>query len=306
MESRHPAPSASPSPPPPGDDAVWHALVDGQLPAAEARHVREQLRSDEAAQAAMAHWQLQGERLRALQQDLLNAPVPETLRAAAARVDRHLARQDQWWRWGGMAASVLLAFALGWVGRSQWSGGPSGRASAVLAGAPAAQQHFVQQAAMAHAVYQPEVRHPVEVTAAQQDHLVQWLSKRLNRPLKVPVLTAMGYELVGGRLLPGDTGARAQFMYQNAEGQRITLYLGALTPAPASGSASASSAASPAATADTALPAPVPSTAFEFNRDGPVPAFYWTDAGFGYALSGQMPRAQLLALATSVYTQLQP
>ncbi len=53
----------------------------------------------------------------------------------------------------------------------------------------------------------PEVRHPVEVTAAQQDHLVQWLSKRVGRPLKVPVLAAEGYELVGGRLLSGDGGA---------------------------------------------------------------------------------------------------
>ena len=74
---------------------------------------------------------------------------------------------------------------------------------------------FVRQAAGVHAVYQPEQRHPVEVGAARQDHLVQWLSKRLGRPLKVPVLSTQGFELVGGRLLPGDASARAQFMYQN-------------------------------------------------------------------------------------------
>ena len=44
-------------------------------------------------------------------------------------------------------------------------------------------------ALVAYAVYAPEVRHPVEVAATQQEHLVQWLSKRLGRPLKVPDLT---------------------------------------------------------------------------------------------------------------------
>jgi anti-sigma factor RsiW len=135
---------------------------------------------------------------------------------------------------------------------------------------------------VAHAVFQPEVRHPVEVTAAQQEHLVQWLSKRLGRPLKVPVLTAQGYELVGGRLLPGDEGARAQFMYQNAAGQRITLYLGALK--------------SSSADANT--------TEFKFLESGSVPGFYWVDHGFGYAIAGQLPRAALHDLASAVYAQL--
>ena len=310
MEPRSPAPSNAP-PHTPTDDTVWHALVDGQLPAREAQRAREQLRGDESAHAAMAQWQLQRERLRALHQDLLEAPVPDSLRAAAARADRHLARQGQWWRRGGMAASVLLAFTLGWTGRGQWSAGPAGHAPVVQAQAP--MQHFAQQAAVAHAVYQPEVRHPVEVTAAQQDHLVQWLSKRLNRPLKVPTLSALGYELVGGRLLPGDTGARAQFMYQNAEGQRVTLYLGALAPtaaaqAPAAGASSPPSPpAAPTSPSAATVPAQqLPATAFELNRDAPVPAFYWADAGFGYALSGQLPRTELLALATAVYTQLLP
>jgi len=225
-----------------------------------------------------AAWQAQRDQLKALHQDLLQAPVPDALRAAALRLAEHQARQAQWWRWGGMAASVLAAFALGWTGRAQWPVQPG----KVLAQTQQPSQRFAQQAAVAHAVYQPEVRHPVEVGAAQQEHLVQWLSKRLGRPLKAPALGPQGYELVGGRLLPGETGARAQFMYQDGTGQRITLYLGAL--------------AAPGASAD---------TAFQFTDGGPVPGFYWTDAGFGYALSGQLPRARLLELATAVYRQLQ-
>ncbi len=70
-------------------------------------------------------------------------------------------------------------------------------------------------AAVAHAVYSPEVRHPVEVGADQEAYLVRWLPKRLGANLKVPHLAAQGYPLVGGRLLPGERGPAAQFMYQD-------------------------------------------------------------------------------------------
>lgn len=287
------------------ESSSWHALVDGQLPPAQAQALREQLRDDEGAQDTLAHWQVQRDRLHALHADLIDAPVPDALLSAALRAAERKDQQSQWWRWGGMAASVLLAFVLGWTGRSHWPNTAPGPTLAaghpgapLLAAEPAGR--FAQQASVAHAVYQPEVRHPVEVTAAQQDHLVQWLSKRLDRPLKIPALGAQGYELVGGRLLPGDTGVRAQFMYQNAAGQRITLYLGALAPASTGGAASNGKDGPPPA----ALPATTATTAFQFTQQGPVPGFYWTDAGFGYALSGQLSRPELLNLATAVYGQL--
>ena len=147
----------------------------------------------------------------------------------------------------------------------------------------------MRQASVAHSVFSPEVRHPVEVTAAQQEHLVQWLSRRLGKPLKVPVLAAQGYELMGGRLLPGDSGARAQFMFQNPGGSRVTLYLGAINdPAPGTG----------------ALKNDTAQTAFRYGADGPVSSFYWIDQGFGYALSGEIAREELMRLAQLVYQQL--
>lgn len=296
MDPTRPAPSHHAD-----ESSTWHALADGQLPPAQAQALREQLRDDEEAQATLRLWQGQRQRLQALHQDLLHAPVPDALLATALRAADRRERQAQWWRWGGMAASVLLAFVLGWTGRSQWQAAGTEK---TLAAGPNAMlvatepvKRFAQQASLAHAVYQPEVRHPVEVTAAQQDHLVQWLSKRLDRPLKIPGLGAQGYELVGGRLLPGDTGVRAQFMYQNNAGHRITLYLGALAPAPTSANDHKTQPIAPIAES---------TTAFQFTQQGPVPGFYWTDAGFGYALSGQLSRADLLMLATAVYQQLNP
>ena len=280
---------------------AWHALVDGRLPPADAAGLQQQLAADAAAQATVAQWQAQRQQLRALHQNLLEAPLPDALlQTLAGATARRTEQHRRWWRWGGMAASVLVAFALGWVGRGQW---PAVAPSGLLAmNASAPTQRFATQAAMAHAVYQPEQRHPVEVPAAQQEHLVQWLSKRLGRPLKLPLLTAQGYELVGGRLLPGDTGARAQFMYQNSAGERVTLYLGALAPTTATQALPpATVLTAPAKPAQAQQPA---ETAFRFTQEGPVPGFYWTDQGFGYALSGQLPRPALQALATAVYQQL--
>jgi len=140
---------------------------------------------------------------------------------------------------------------------------------------------FPMRAARAHAVYVTEVRHPVEVDASQQEHLVAWLSKRLGTSLRVPVLAEEGYSLLGGRLLPGPDGAVAQFMYQDSSGGRLTLYV-----------SHRANVESP--------------TAFRFAQEGKVSVFYWIDRDFGYALSGDIDRTQLARVANVVYRQLEP
>jgi anti-sigma factor RsiW len=258
----------------PADEADLHAYVDGHLDPARRAAVEARLSADPESARRVREWAEQREALRALHAELLEEPVPEHLVQAAQQLHHRSSRLAQWQRWGGMAASVLVAFGLGWGGHEQWQM-RSTQAPATMV--------FARQAAVAHAVFAPEVRHPVEVEAAQQQHLVQWLSKRLNRPLKLPSLAPAGYELVGGRLLSGDSGARAQFMYQNANGDRITLYVGAVD--------------SPAAKA-------MGETAFRFSSEGGVSSFYWVDQGFGYAISGKLPRQGLLGLAEAIYKQL--
>ena len=283
----------------PPSDAVpeddLHALLDGRLSPQERAALETRLVHDATATATLAAWRTQRDALRNLHRTLLTEPVPASLLAAGQRAAGSHRQFDQWWRWGGMAAGVVLAFGVGWLSHGQWTAlGP--QTTQALATARGTSQEFARQATVAHVVYAPEVRHPVEVTAAQQDHLVQWLSKRLGRPLKVPNLSAQGYELVGGRLLPGDAGARAQFMFQNAGGERVTLYLGALN-------ANANSNANANANASASAPASR-ETAFSFSTDGPVPGFYWVDQGFGYALAGKLPREALMQLAKVVYEQL--
>jgi anti-sigma factor RsiW len=137
------------------------------------------------------------------------------------------------------------------------------------------------RAARAHLVYSPEVRHPVEVDAKESEHLVKWLSKRLDVPLKVPQLTQEGFELLGGRLLPGnDGGPVAQFMYQDASGKRLTLYV------------------TPTKPGETL-------TSFRFAKEGKVSVFYWIDDACGYALSGEVDKNTLAKVASLVYKQLE-
>ena len=257
-----------------GEDEL-HALVDGRLPEAQAAELRRAVAADAQLQATVDAWTSQRDALRRafVLPDGETTPAPLLAAAQRAQALRESARN--WTRWAGMAASVVAVFGLGWFANMEVAG---------RMGATPGQQ-FARQAAVAYVVYQPEVRHPVEVTAQQQDHLVQWLSKRLGKPLKLPDLRAKGYELLGGRLLPGESGARAQFMYQNAAGQRLTLYYGAVK--------------------DGSKALDKNETAFRFVDDGPVPGFYWVDRGFGCALTAQLPRAALLDLAKAVYDQIE-
>jgi anti-sigma factor RsiW len=140
--------------------------------------------------------------------------------------------------------------------------------------APPATSGVAQNANAAYRTYVVEVAHPVEVASAQEAHLLQWLSRRLGKPLAAPDLTPFGYRLMGGRLLPGNDSAAAQLMYDDASGKRLTLYVRA---------------------------APGSETAFRFQRDGDAATFAWIDQGFGFAVTAPATREELLPIAEAVY-----
>jgi anti-sigma factor RsiW len=238
-----------------------HAYVDDRLDPERRRAVEAELAQSPEDAARAAAYREQVAALHALYDPVLGEPVPDRL--GQLRPSQRGARY-------AIAAGWLIAgAALGWL------------AHEFAGDLPPSRPTFARQAAVAHAVYSPEVRHPVEVGAAEQEHLVSWLSKRLGAKLRAPLLTTEGYELVGGRLLPGDNGAVAQFMYQDAKGKRLTLYVSRLA-------------------------AESRDTAFRFSQEDKVAVFYWIDGRLGYALSGELPKPELLEIATSVYRQLNP
>ncbi|CAG0989806.1 hypothetical protein BURK2_02318 [Burkholderiales bacterium] len=238
-------------------DAELMAWIDGQLEPARRAEVAAWLQEHPEVAARLHAYRAQKEALHRAFDGVLDEPLPERLRVAAAAPRRG-------WRVAAVLAWMSLGFAAGYAVHE---------ASMPLGAAPLA-----QRAALAHAVYVPEVRHPVEVGADQEAHLLQWLSKRVGTPLKAPSFQSRGFELVGGRLLPGPQGPVAQFMYQDASGRRLTLYIGGDREHQA--------------------------TAFRYAREGNLSVFYWLDGTLGYALSGELPREELLPLADAAYREL--
>jgi anti-sigma factor RsiW len=253
----------------PVSEADLQAYADGKLPEERRAAVAAWLAAHpEDAERIETYRQLAAE-LRSSYDSVLDEPVPERLERTirSGRV-RHAAMVAGW---------VVLGAVLGAIAGWQLHG-----ARPALSPSADAADSMAHRAVVAHATYSPEVRHPVEVGADQEAHLVAWLSKRLGNQLRAPKLEAVGYSLVGGRLLPGENGPVAQFMYQCNRGTRVTLYV----------------------RSDMGTNR---STAFRYAREGTVGVFYWVDSKLGYAISSaDISKEDLLNVANAAYQQLNP
>jgi anti-sigma factor RsiW len=95
--------------------------------------------------------------------------------------------------------------------------------------------------------------------------------------LRAPQLEQEGLKLVGGRLLPGPTGASAFFMYEAPSGERFTLYCGHTS---------------------------AHETALRYTAGEQNAAYYWVDQNLAYVLSGPAERDKLLKIAQAAYDQI--
>ncbi|MGO4155874.1 anti-sigma factor family protein [Cupriavidus sp. YAF13] len=269
----------------PVNEADLHAYADGQLDPARRAEVEAYLAAHPEAGERVGGWRRQTEELHAAFDGVLNESVPLAALPPRLRGSRRdAARRPAGWGMAlaGSLASLAVGGAIGWVAHD--------RADTLAAGAPSVER-FAREALASHVVYAPEVRHPVEVAATDEAHLVAWLSKRLGAPLRVPDLRAQGFHLIGGRLGVAEGGPSAILMYEADDGTRLSLQLRHMAR-------------------DT------PDTGFRLERMAPGPserpaaaartmAFYWVDRDLGFALAGPLERAPLLALAEAVYRQYQ-
>ena len=274
-----------------------HSYVDGLLPVERRHELERWLEMHPHEQQRVRAYQAQTEGLHQLFDAVLDEPMPSILQQAcvtppavsASQVGRAAAFN---WSWRGLAAGMVFALVFsGAGGVVGWHWHEHRMVLAKQTQQPAigekgeinlaVDDSLPHRAAIAHMVYTPDIRRPVEVGSDQEDQLVKWLSKRLGSTLKPPRLSSKGFDLVGGRLLPGTTGPVAQFMYQNATGLRLTLY------------------ASNENKHHT-------DTGFRYMKEGQVNVFYWIDGEFGYALSGNIDKTELSQLSLLVFEQLQP
>jgi anti-sigma factor RsiW len=238
-----------------------HAYVDGMLPADRKGAVEAWLASHPDDAAHVAEWRAQANVVRDRYGAIAEEPVP-------ARFDiARLTRPRMPWRTIAAAAVIaaLIGGIAGWFGRE------------ASTPAPTAVEIMTSEALSAHRLYIAEVRHPIEVKAAEQ-HLIPWLSKRVGTNLRMPDLKEYSLKLLGGRLLPGPIGPAALFMYENPNGERFTIYCSRSKKA---------------------------RTALRYQSGGEVAAMHWVESEIGYVVTGPNDRDRLAKIAQTAYEQME-
>jgi anti-sigma factor RsiW len=242
-----------------------HAYVDGELAADRKEAVAAWLAAHPEHAALVATWRAQADSIRARYGAVASEPVPERIKLD--QVIKHVRSHGR--SWAALAAAATIAFvvggAAGWMARGAAAAGPTGFDT------------ITADALDAYKLYVVEVRHPVEVPGSERTHMTQWLSKRLGSELRIPDLQSIGLKLVGGRLLPGATGAAAFYMYEAASGERFTIYC---------------------------AKAAEPESALRYKGDDSSAAFYFVDDKVAYVVSGPADRDRLEKVTKTIYEQV--
>ena len=239
-----------------------HAYVDGELDAQRRLEVEAWLAVHPEAGARLQEYrQIQAQlhnRFDRLLTDTAQSPVP------ASRVSSPgLVR---------VAAVMLLMLASGLLG---WALRP---APQVTLSGPL-MTSLVQPATFAHQVYSTDPRYPVEIAANRQASLDRWLSQRMHTELRAPDLSQQNLTFMGGRLLPSTNRMAAQFMYEDAQGKRLTVYVRRVAD-------------------------PDSVSEFRYREQDGLHVFYWIDGEMGYAVVGTQPASRLVTVASAVQAAL--
>lgn len=252
-----------------GEDDL-QAYVDGRVAPSRLGFVEDFVRANPAVESRLAAYRSHRDQLAVRLRHRADAPIPARLRIAAIAANRNRRHRALI----GRLAAACLIFSVG-AGTGWLAAGLNAPAPQQSASTP---DQVAQLAVTAHRLFVSDPTHPVEVPADHGEHLASWISTRLNHTLPVPDLTAYGFRLIGGRILPGGEAAAAQIMYEDAKGQRLTIYI---------------------KTGETGTSKP------EFIAHAGVSTFVWRDDGCGYAIAGKFDRARLGEVTDAAFEQME-
>lgn len=237
-----------------------HAYADGMLTPERAAAVEVYLAEHPTAARQVAEYKALNVALRsALEPVLVETAVPVDAVIPAQPRKRFAIQLAA----AAAVAGLLVGGGAGWFSNAYF-GGKGDNA-----------QQIAERAAAAYSVYAPETRHPVEVGVEQADHLVAWLSNRMGMSFEIPQLDAIGFSLIGGRLMVGDAAPAALLMYENDQGRRMVLYIRNDLPQGKQ-------------------------TALHYRRNAGTGVIYWLDGDKGFGLSGGFSEQELSGAAKIV------
>ena len=265
--------------PTPIDEQELHAYVDGTLLDARRDAITKLMESDVVLRARVEDYRSLNSMLRDRYDPVLDEPIPARLQI---KEKQKWSTAANWSRYGAMAAMLVLGTGIGMgVDMAFRSSPTSDLASAQHVNVTDSGDSFARDSALAHVMYVPEDPHPYEINADREQTMARFLATKLGTVEHPPMLTHAGFELMGGRLFPGNSGRIVQYTYQGATGARVTLCISS----PKTGTQAQTSG-------------------FQLYRDGPVNVLHWIDGKLRYAVSGGVDQAQLVELAREVQTQL--
>lgn len=246
-------------------DADLHSYIDGELDEGGRLRVEAYLVEHPTQSAQVQHYQKINSDLHQLYDSVLNEPVPEIFRFPE-RKKTYPNIFPNILKVAAVAGFMVITGVGGWIAHDQWGATTNSQEYV----------HLVQPAAFAHYVYSTDPHYPVEFNASKKEILADWLSDRMHTDIKAPILSNLGFTLIGGRLLPSTNRMAAQFMYQNSTNERITVYV---------------------RRDDWDAQA----TEFKYSNQDGTKTFYWSDGTMGYAVSGNIDKTQLIAAANQVH-----
>lgn len=255
------------------DDLTLLAYVDGELDAATASAVEEELRDDPGAARKVRRLRESAALIRGAVNEPVHGPVPRDLVDVLTGPDR------AWVPWsarrrGLIAAGIAAVLAAG-LGGAYVSGLLAHRGDPPLA----ANDEMVDEIVSYHAFY---AEHPPDAATAQADRgaMETWLSRHLGQPVRIPDLGGQGLEFRTARLFVYEDRPIAQIVYRSASGAPVALCIVA-----ARGNAS---------------------RPFEAMRRGGFNLVVWERSGSLYIVIGNESESRLRGLGSEISRKLGP
>jgi anti-sigma factor RsiW len=235
----------------PFDDVDLHAFYDNQLGPSRRETIAAFLKNRPADAERIARWHRQADAVRAEFAGITREPVPlwltvnqiEGFRSKPASVAKLTQRSPQRprpaaptraARWKGsapLALTLCLVFGAGLClpyAVAQW---PIAQKLQVWPPTTRLDEAFEARALDAHNTFSTDAERPIEVADVPGGALKRWLERRVPFSVVVPDIKNEGWTLRGGRIAPADHGPGALLVYENALGDRLSLFSGRITAA---------------------------------------------------------------------------